>query len=189
MSVNLIEPKITWAPPAVCLITYPRSGSNYFAEYFNQLTGIHIPRSHNVDYARGRKIITIVRNPIDCMTSRVAMICQTENITNFYDLPDVLGKDIEDYVDFYNKIILEAEIFIDYEKFIKNTKEVMSVTLDKLNIPYQMTDYTQTLDKIKGYLISSKNTFLYNSIKDHYQKQDNQPLFDLYHKALGMCNI
>jgi len=53
------------------------------------------------------------------MTSRVAMICQTENITNFYDLPDVLGKDIEDYAEFYNKIILEAEIFIDYEKFYK----------------------------------------------------------------------
>jgi len=65
------------------------------------------------------------------------------------------------------------------KNFIKNTKEVMSETLDKLNITYKMTDYTQTLDKIKGYLISSKNTPLYNSIKNHYQKQDNQTLFNL----------
>jgi hypothetical protein len=184
-----IKENITWAPPAVCLITYPRSGSNYFAEYFNQLTGTHIPRSHDVEYSRGRKIITIVRNPIDCMASRVAMICQTENITNFSDLPDVLGKDIEDYSGFYNKIILEADIFIDYGKFIKNTKEVMSTTLDKLNISYKMTDYIQTLDKVKGYLISSKDTELYNSIRDHYEKQDNTSLFDLYNKALRLCNI
>jgi hypothetical protein len=186
---NSIKPNISWAPPAVCLITYPRSGSNYFAEYFNQLTGTHIPRSHDIDYSRGRKIITIVRNPIDCMTSRVAMICKTENITNFFDLPDVLGKDIEDYSEFYKKIILEADIFIDYERFIESPKEVMSKTLDKLNISYQMTDYTQTLDKVKGYLISSKETFLYDSIKDHYQKQDNKSLFELYEKALSLCNI
>lgn len=187
--VNSIKPNIYWAPPAVCLITYPRSGSNFFAEYFNQLTGTHIPRSHDIDYARGRKIITIVRNPLECMTSRVAMICQTENITNFSDLPNVLGKDIEDYSEFYSRIILEADIFIDYERFIGNTKEVMSTTLDKLNISYQMADYIQTLDKVKGYLISSKDTSLYNSIKDHYEKQDNKSLFELYSKALSLCNI
>lgn len=189
MSINFTKPNISWAPPAVCLITYPRSGSNYFAEYFNQLTGTHIPRSHDIDYSRGRKIITIVRNPIDCMTSRVAMICKTENITNFVDLPNILGKDIEDYSEFYKRIILEADIFIDYERFIESPKEVMSITLDKLNISYKMTDYIQTLDKVKGYLISSKNTSLYDSIKDHYEKQDNESLFDLYYRALNLCNI
>jgi hypothetical protein len=178
-----------WAPPAVCLITYPRSGSNYFAEYFNQVTGTHIPKSHDIGYARGRKIITIVRNPIDCMTSRTAMICETENIKNFLDLPNVLGKDIEDYSDFYTKIITEANIFIDYEKFIENPKETMSNVLNRLNISYNMTDYTQTLGKNSGYIVSSKETLLYNSIKDHYEKQDNSSLLSLYNKALSLCNI
>lgn len=180
---------INWAPPAVCLITYPRSGSNYFAEYFNQLTGVHISKSHDVDYARGRKIITIVRNPIDCMTSRTAMICETEKIKNFLDLPKVLGKDIEDYEDFYTRIISEASIFIDYEKFIVSPKETMLKVLDKLDISYNITDYTQTLGERVGYIISSKETGMYNSIKDYYEKQDNQTLFDLYNKALSLCNI
>lgn len=183
------KPVINWAPPAVCLITYPRSGSNYFTEYFNQLTGMHISKSHDIDYARGRKIITIVRNPVDCMTSRTAMICETENIKNFLDLPEVLGKNIEDYLSFYKRVILEANIFIDYEKFIKKPEEIMSNVLEQLNIPYKMTDYTQTLDKKNGYLISSKDTSLYDLIISHYQKQDNKPLIDLYNKALSLCNI
>jgi hypothetical protein len=189
MTNSSAKPVIKWAPPAVCLITYPRSGSNYFAEYFNQLTGTHIPKSHDIDYARGRKIITIVRNPIECMTSRTAMICETENIENFLDLPKILGKDIEDYSEFYTKIITQASIFIDYKKFIKNPKETMSGVLDRLNIAYDMIDYTQTLGKKSGYIISSKNTFLYDSIRDHYEQQDNSLLFDLYSKALSLCNV
>lgn len=178
-----------WAPPAVCLITYPRSGSNYFAEYFKQLTDMHIPKSHDIEYARGRKIITIVRNPIECMASRTAMIYETENINSFIELSDILGGDIEDYLEFYKKIILKADIFIDYEKFIANPKETMSNVLNKLDISYNMVDYTQTLGKNSGYIISSKNTFLYDSIRDHYEQQDNSLLFDLYNKALSLCNV
>ncbi len=178
-----------WAPPAVCLITYPRSGSNYFAEYFKQVTGMYIPKSHDVEYARGRRVITIVRNPIDCMASRTAMIYETENINSFVELSDILGGDIEDYSEFYKKIIPEADIFIDYEKFIANPKEIMSNVLDKLGIPYKMTDYIQTLGTKGGYLISSKETFLYDSIKDHYRQQDNSSLFDLYNRALSLCNV
>lgn len=190
MSPNDIQPKNFWAPPAVCLITYPRSGSNYFAEYFKQLTGIYIAKSHDVDYARGRKIITIVRNPIDCIASRAAMFYETANVEEFVDLSKVLDKlDIEDYSKFYTRIISEADIFIDYESFIKSPKETMSNVLDKLDIPYEMINYTQTLSNKNGYMISSKETFLYDSIKNHYEQQDNQSLFDLYNKALSLCNI
>jgi hypothetical protein len=184
-----IKEVIPWAPPAVCLITYPRSGSNYFAEYFKQLTGTYIPKSHDIEYARGRKIITIVRNPIECMASRTAMIYETESINSFTELSDILGGDIEDYSEFYKKIVSEADIFIDYEKFITNPKETMSNVLNKLNIPYSMVDYTQTLGEKSGYIVSSKNTFLYDSIKDHYEQQDNSLLFDLYNKALSLCNV
>ena len=180
---------ISWAPPAVCLITYPRSGSNYFAEYFKQITGTYIPKSHDIGYARGRKIITIVRNPIDCMASRAAMIYETENIKNFVDLSDILDVDIEDYSEFYTRIITEADILIDYELLIKSPKETMSKVLDKLDIPYQMSDYTQTLTNKNGYIVSSKQNFLYDAIRSHYEKQDNQSLFDLYNKALSLCNI
>jgi hypothetical protein len=180
---------ISLAHPSVCLITYPRSGSNYFAEYFYQLTGSYISKSHNVDHSMGKKIITIVRNPLDCMASRTAMICETESIKNFLDLPNILGKDIEDYLDFYRKIILEANIFIDYENFINNPKETMSKVLEQLDIPYKMTDYNQTLDKKSGYLISSKDTLIYELIKNHYKKQDNRSLFEVYKKALNLCNI
>ena len=65
----------------------------------------------------------------------------------------------------------------------------MEKVLNKLNIPYKMTDYTQTLGKKGGYMISSKETFLYDSIKSYYEKQNNESLFDLYKQALSLCDI
>jgi hypothetical protein len=57
------------------LLTFPRSGSHYFDEIIYKEIGIHIEKSHSVselfdeNNQKKRKIITIVRNPIDTLVS------------------------------------------------------------------------------------------------------------------------
>jgi hypothetical protein len=184
-----LTPEVEWSYPNIFLATYPRSGSNYFAQYFNQLTGEIIAKAHDLTHYKRGDIVTIVRSPIECMASRSAMICHTSNFKNLSSISQVADESFNEYINFYENIAPKASILIDYNLFVSKPQEEMSKFLNKLNIPHKTEEYNQVLkDRENEYIVSSKETDMYSMMVEHYKQTDTSYLFDLYTKALSLCH-
>jgi hypothetical protein len=172
--------------PNLFFVTHPRSGLNYFAEYFFQVTGYNLARSHNLeDYKKG-VLVTIVRNPVDTLASHVSMMCKTSNFKNLSVISKLAEESAKNYEDFYKNVIPKTNIIISYESFIENPKEIMSDFLNKLKIKHTMCEYNQTLrDRDGEYLVSSSKTELYDILKMHYHQYNLKNHFDLFGDALS----
>lgn len=174
--------------PKLFFVTHPRSGLNYFAEYFLQVTGYNLARSHSIDDYKLGTLVTIVRNPVDTLASHVSMMCATSNFKNLSNIAELANASSDNYEDFYKDVVPKADIVISYDRFIKSPEDTLSVFLDRLNIPYTMKQYEQTLsDRAGEYMVSSSKDPLYEIIKLHYSQYNLRNHFDLYTQALDRC--
>jgi hypothetical protein len=167
----------------IVFITYPRSGVNYFAEYFMQMAKFPFPRFHNYKWVEeGQETFTIVRNPIDTITSNVTMsIAPNPN----YDLKNIADCDAQEYLDFYTNIVnKKIDNIISYDEFLKNPKTVMINFLNYTKIDYENIEYKNTLKNRGGYLVSSKNSELYESVLKYTSTLDLSKHQEQYQIAL-----
>lgn len=150
----------------IVFITYPRSGVNYFAEYFMQMAKFPFPRFHNYKFVEeGQETFTIVRNPLDTITSNVTM-SMARNPGS--DLKAIADADAKEYLDFYTNIInKKIDNIISYDDYLKNPKTIMINFLNYTKIEYKDVEYRNTLKDRGGYLVSSKTSNIYNSVLDY----------------------
>jgi hypothetical protein len=118
------------------LVTFPRSGSHYFAKLVNEKTMFNIQRSHSInisfdkDNKKIRKIITIARDPKDTITSLIAL----QRIQGF-DTPDSkINEIITNYIMFYNFLFQEADYVIDFKDLVSIPDAVIEKALELLQI-------------------------------------------------------
>lgn len=118
------------------LITYPRSGSHYFAKLVHEKTMFNIQRSHSVNISfdnnnnKTKQIVTIARDPKDSITSLIAL-----EIGQGFGMTDSrINEIITHYILFYNFLFQEADYVIDFNDLISSPDLVTEKMLNLLNI-------------------------------------------------------
>jgi len=184
----------------ILLATYPRSGQHLFVDYFkhkiekdsfNVLESTHsMDISHDFD-----KKITIVRNPLDSISSWVSMEMHYENIKKIRPHDDVnilIESGKKDFLLFYNYALKNIDYFIDYELFIKYPDEVLIDIANKFGLKFNFNaNYANTIkDKPElRHITSSKKTEKYEEIFSIVKRYDLKQCENLYNQALEKCHL
>lgn len=164
------------------ICTLPRVGSFYLQDRILQHTGIYIKKYHSV---KDNKMITILRDPIDMLTSKIAM-------TVFYDkesLDDIkngVSKDLQEYIDGIAKINRDFHIIIDYQDLISKPFETTQAVANIMNLPIIAREYKDQVKEYPEYshLISSKKATEYEEIREYVDKMDLSVLHEFYNKYI-----
>ena len=166
----------------VCLISFPRTGSNYLRSLLNDSLSYDILNSHSLGYAQSKRIITLVREPYHTIKSLKTMTL------HFY--PD---KNIDNltnsYVDFFEQMYNNAEVVIKYETLVSTPEHVIDYLSKYLKIyNYETFSSDLTGDSIPdGGLATSKSSPLYDSID--MSKEDFTEANKIYKKMIDRASI
>lgn len=158
------------------LITFPRCGSHYFDEIIYKEKQIHIEKSHSVDELfdennqKKRKIITIVRDPIDSIASYRANE-ESQLLSPLSWSKTRIHQIMSEYILIHNFLYEHADYIIDFNDLILHPKAVVTKIIELLEIPEE--DY-KNFDRgnypyAKEYVPSSKSLPSYNkNILDNF---------------------
>jgi hypothetical protein len=173
------------------ICTVPRVGSFYLQDRIIQHTGVYIKKYHSL---KNNKMITIVRDPIDTITSKLAM-------TAFYDKKNETmtqirnkkqnTKDLDIYLESLDRADAEDfYIVIDYNDLVTRPFETTTTLADIMNLPIINKDYKENNIreyKENSHIISSKKVDEYEEIKSYVESLDLSRLHDSYNEALARC--
>jgi hypothetical protein len=175
-------------------MTYPRTGVNFLQESIKQKTDCTIEFNH-AEFSTEEVIINIVRNPKESMISWISMMDTygDEGIkkNNFDKLINLIM--VKKYINMYNFLLSRDTIFVNYKDFNNIDNLVIKlcniVDLKVLNTEIINEEEIHKINSLKegGYLISSKNTDLYNMYKEKFDSVDLAECYTLYKKALDRC--
>lgn len=176
--------KIKKSSSEYSIVTIPRSGSNYLQDRLVQHTGIYVKKSHEL---QNNKMITIVRDPVDFLTSFLAResIYYKESFNRFLSSPKEYC-----FADWFThndmEIVDDFDIIIKYESLINSPFETVKMVADKMSIEIIEDRYESTLvdQAYKKYVVSSKNIKEYDKIKKIVEQQDLTRTYEIYNKFL-----
>lgn len=172
------------------LVTYPRTGSHFLHFYLKQLTGFTLQKTHFPRWGEGKKVITIIRDPQETIKSSFAMyqhaaFKKDKDWILQENKPALLSAN--GYIDFFDYMIKNSNIIIDYNTLINNPYSVCKFLSAYIGIEIkQEEEYVQVLkddnpeiqrNTSEFYLVSSKTSPHYNDtdiswidFSEHYKK-------------------
>lgn len=174
------------------ICTAPRVGSFYLQDRILQHTGVYVKKYHSF---KDNKMITIVRDPKEMLTSKLAMTAFYDKNNQTMDHIRNNDKDTDD-LKIYKETLLKVDpqkdfsIVIDYRDLIKYPFETTRSVANIMNLPIINTNYKN--GQIREYpenshLLSSKNVSEYQEIKEYVERLDLSELYDAYKKAIEVC--
>jgi hypothetical protein len=174
------------------ICTLPRVGSFYLQDRILQHTGVYIKKYHSF---KDNKMITIVRDPIEMLTSKLAMTAFYDNNNETIDHIRNKGNNIADldiYLDGLNKVeeTKHFYIVIDYSDLVTHPLKTTVALANIMNFPIISNDYKENTIReypANGHLISSKRVDEYEEIRAYVEKLDLSRLYDFYNKAIDRC--
>jgi len=186
------------------IATYPRSGKTFFISTLAYSTLIQLPYTHlhegeteNIldEY---KNIITIIRNPIDCLSSLITMEYfyyldlqnLYENNLNFF-IENKIKPRIQQYENFYEIMLRRSNIIISFESLIQNTENTIKKISDCLNLEIKKNDfknYTQDKSSV-NFLKTSQNQKIYPEILKIIESQNLNKSESLYNQLKEKVNI
>jgi len=140
-------------------------------------------------------MITIARDPVDFLTSEVAMsyFYDTSNTT----LDKLVNSTLRylwlnDYSRYFTStndmtIVDQFDIIIDYDRLINFPAETIKSVANHMGIEVISQDYEFGLLKDyteHGHIISSKRVAEYDMVKEYIKDTDLSKLYDIYHAML-----
>lgn len=172
------------------ICTAPRVGSFYLQDRILQHTGVYVKKYHSL---KDNKMITIIRDPADMLTSKLAM-------TAFYDKNNQTINHIrnikEDTTDLkiYRDTLLKVDLhkdfhtIIDYNDLINHPLETTIAVANIMDLPIINETYID--GKIREYpenshLLSSKKVDEYNEIRAYVDNLDLSDLYEFYYEAIA----
>lgn len=168
------------------IVTIPRSGSHYLQNRLEQHTGVFVKKSHEL---QNNKMITIVRDPIDFLSSYVAMDAlyyKNGSIEHFLSSPSKYC-----FSDWFTEndmdIVDNFDIIIRYESLINSPLETVKKIADKMSIEVIENRYKSTIvnQTYRNHVVSSKNIKDYNRIRQVVEQQDLTRTYEIYNKFLS----
>lgn len=167
------------------LLTYPRSGSHFFCDALYAKAQINFTHSHYIeelfdkDNKKQRPLITIARDPIDSISSYLAL-AEYRGAENEFLIPEKLTE----YILMYSFLYENADYIIDFNDLIKYPSIVVEKILTLLNITkekYYLFDRNIN-PKYESYVPTSKKLQTYNS--NVLDNADTDLCYFYYHKLL-----
>jgi hypothetical protein len=147
-------------------VTYPRSGINLLRTLFGQ-QGYNISSSHTFDgIDKDTKILTIIRNPLDTISSHFAM---AKTYSDSLGYPGIDGM-IERYIKDYTWLSENYSYIVDYEDLVSSPGETVEKLLKQFDLPYSSIKYRldiQQDDPSQQYLASSKKAEGYSESREY----------------------
>ena len=177
------------------VVSFPRSGSNFFMTEFSEMSGISLRLTHamvNYDPA-----ISCIRNPRDTLASLLAMKVtqmnyELENVPDSKIVSDclkVLDQMKVGYKKFYQYLLDSTNIMVDYESFCKYPSLYVKKICDILNInllPDRVSMHKPKDNPKRGYLVSSiASSRYYDMASKIVMDLDLKELEVLYKAALS----
>ncbi len=194
------------------ITTVSRVGSHYLQERIFQHTGklivkYHEPKPQTWGYAiKGLlnrnnrfwsglevdklKMITIVRDPKDLLTSHIALSIKQKDTRfvmdddfslNLDNIKGLIDKSCEQYIEL-EKI---STIVIGYDQLVSFPFEVTLAVANILGIDIITDKYETRLEDSAGYSVSSKELPQYNDIKNLINDMDLSDFYQAYNKILS----
>ena len=180
------------------LLTFPRSGSNYFTNYFYQSSSKLILKFHeyqdieyfldiNNDVIENFNIVTIARNPADTIKSSVTMSANIKKNLTKEDIKEMIDETKDKYKLFYENNVSRINYVIDYETLLSNPKKVIEDFGYLFKIKTNKIKYTDNLidNEPSGYIVSSKNKKHYDYVENIVSISDLDECLKLYKSVLS----
>lgn len=118
------------------LLTFPRTGSHYLDKLIYEEAGISIDKSHSInrifdkDSNKQKTIITIVRDPIDAISSYLTLQEKDFGETNLERIEET----ITNYVLMHNFLYEYADCIIDFRDLVSRPDDVVKEVFRLLEI-------------------------------------------------------
>ena len=175
------------------IISFPRSGKSYLQAnlvfaFKKDFDFSHLNRPGQIkklDYYD--HLIALVRNPIDSISSIVAM--ELEFDKNL-EINDSINDRIKEYINFYSFALKNADTFIYFNDIVDNINKVVEYVSLVTNYPILNNEPKNNIIKnLKGhkFLKTSKETGKYKEIVFAVKNKDLDECLKLYKNALEMC--
>lgn len=169
------------------LVTYPRSGQHYLVDLFKQQLNYDLEYTHDLVIKGYDKYITIVRDPLECMASWVAMEmhCGPLEGTKEYPMETYINQAIKEYIIFYTYALKNVNIFIKYEDLVEFPESVISFLSKELGLSLITNNYKSTIhDYVQGrFLKTSTKSYIYPEALTMISKKDLSKCYELYQHA------
>jgi hypothetical protein len=173
------------------IVTLPRSGSYYLQDRILQHTGVYVKKYHTV---KNNRMITIVRDPIDMLTSKLAMTAffdkNNETINEIKN--NKVTRDLEEYDLSLKKVNIDKDfyIIIDYKDLINYPFETTLAVSNMMDLPIINKEYVDSLierNLQRNHLISSKSVPCYEEIRSYVEQLDLSESYKFYNLAISNC--
>jgi hypothetical protein len=180
----------------VILHTFQRTGRNFVTNAIHQVAGIWIDSSQSntdVDYIQYDNIVTIVRNPVDCITSLSLMSAKFNpgvSIKNNVDASSRSWIDFHKEANMYNSVFLNfKELEDDGESFIKKILSLVKIEQTK---NYKDIDFDSLLDQYEknhetGFTVTEKNNPNYAEALEYTRSLDLSKHMEIYNNLIKRC--
>jgi hypothetical protein len=172
------------------LVSYPRSGSNYFQLAWKEKNkeSLECIRTSNrlEQIQEGKKIIGLIREPLDSISSRFLI---TETHENNYNLSKEVRVEyaVSEYIKIYEFLNKEAEFLVSILDFVKIDK-VINTIYGKNSDPVNQEAIKDKLGRIGKYSTTFVEHENYQMARDLVQQYDlsvcKRLYKDLYQKRL-----
>ena len=170
------------------LLTFPRSGSTALEKSLLAKCEVVLDKTHIVEESKNKKIITVIRDPLESMTSFIAMTLHyfpdIENSDNWKRMfGDLSWTGI--FNEIYDYLILNANLVITYEGLMDNLTETTKLVSDFLNLKMVNPNAEITVgdDNPSAYYLStSKRSPIYDEAIKKANSLDLTSCYERYNK-------
>lgn len=164
-------------------LTVPRSGSNLLEETVEAIALIKIPKTHACwEIPHGKTTITIVRDPLDTLSSWAAMRMHYRN-------GKIKKNIIKQYCKSYQYLIDNADIIIDYNDLVHDPVGLSKKLLKHLGFVAikDSPELAMGTDRThRRHLVSSKKSDYYQEARKMMSGKDLSQCYELYNKLLSL---
>jgi hypothetical protein len=188
MTIDNYKPdtKIKHPTSEYSIVTIPRTGSHYLQDRIEQHTGVYVKRSHDL---QDNKMITVIRDPIDFLSSYVAMDAlyyKGGSLDHFLSFPERYCFS-DWFTDNDMGIVDNFDIIVKYESLINVPFETVKKIADKMSLEIIEPRYKNNVRDMphRNHVVSSKNIKGYDKIRQVIEEQDLSRAYEIYNKFLA----
>ena len=176
----------------ILLCTYPRSGKNFLRSYMEQQLDCDTTWTHERNLQNSSNVITLVRDPKDCIVSWAAMemYYETKNPTRSAQKAEFyLQNAIIEYMLFFSFINKQNAMFIKFEDVVSDINGVIDHISNHFNISVLTKSYVENMSNNtkERHILSSSDTSHYEEAKLAINSFDLNKCYELYNQALKRC--
>lgn len=177
-----IKDQFTYKSPYV-ILSFPRSGSHYLEGILMLIFGIRADKVSKCSeiLVNDRKIIAIVRNPIDAITSKVTK-------TNHWTIEKYFIENaVSEYIQTMDEIYSNADIVVNFDELIANEGRVIGLLSKALGAPAFDNHFNLSVKVNRDkhiYTPSSKGLEGYDEVKAAVSDYDLSLATEAYNRVL-----